>query len=189
MKHWAMVSVWDKRGIEEFAKVLCEVGYDILATGGTASAIRAAGVAVTEIAEYTGFPELLGGRVKTLHPKIAGGILATGSCPGLEPIRIVVCNLYPFGDGLKRGLSLSEMIELIDIGGVTLLRAAAKNHEFVTVVPAPEYYPLVADELRSKGEVGIELRRRLATQVFELTCDYDATIARYLKAVIQRHDR
>lgn len=181
----AVVSVWDKTGIDEFARVLCEAGYSILATGGTAGAIRAAGVAVTEIAEFTGFPEILRGRVKTLHPKIAGGILATDGHPELEPIRVVVCNLYPFGEGLRHSLPLSEMIELIDIGGVTLLRAAAKNHEFVTVVPAPEYYPVVASELRERGEVGIELRRQLALQAFRLTSDYDAAIARYLQSVFQ----
>jgi phosphoribosylaminoimidazolecarboxamide formyltransferase/IMP cyclohydrolase len=100
----------------------------------------------------------------------------------VEPIDVVVCNLYPFADGLKRGLPFSEMIELIDIGGVTLLRAAAKNHEYVTVVPGPEYYSRVAAEIRGRGEVGPELRRELARRAFELTCAYDRAIADYLKS-------
>ncbi len=179
MARRAIISVWDKTGVVELARALHQSGHEILSTSKTAVAIRDAGVPVTEIAEYTGSPEILGGRVKTLHPKIAGGILTTRQESAVEPIDVVVCNLYPFAEGLARGASHDELVELIDIGGITLLRAAAKNHAFVTVVPDPKYYPLVAAELAARGEVGPKLRLKLAAAAFDVTSRYDTTIAQY----------
>jgi phosphoribosylaminoimidazolecarboxamide formyltransferase/IMP cyclohydrolase len=173
----AVVSVWNKTGVAGFARVLHETGHQVLSTSKTAQLIREAGVPVTEISEYTGSPEILGGRVKTLHPLIAGGILTTRQDDTVPPIDVVVCNLYAFEDGLARGLGHADLVELIDIGGVTLLRAAAKNHEHVTVVPGPEHYDRVAGELRRHGAVTRELRLSLARRAFELTSRYDAAIA------------
>jgi phosphoribosylaminoimidazolecarboxamide formyltransferase/IMP cyclohydrolase len=177
VKRRAIISVWDKTGILALAQALHSAGYEILSTSKTAAAIRDAGIPVTEIADYTGSPEVLGGRVKTLHPKIAGGILTTRKDDTVEPIDVVVCNLYPFAEGLKRRASHEELVELIDIGGITLLRAAAKNHAFVTVVPDPVYYPAVVAELDSSGAVGDALRLRLAAAAFDITSRYDAAIA------------
>jgi phosphoribosylaminoimidazolecarboxamide formyltransferase/IMP cyclohydrolase len=179
----AIISVWDKTGIVELARALAAAGYEILSTSKTAAAIRDAGVAVTEIATYTGSPEILGGRVKTLHPKIAGGILTTRKDDSVEPIDIVVCNLYAFEDGLARGATHEELVELIDIGGVTLLRAAAKNHAFVTVVSDPKYYPAISAELGRTGTVSPGLRKQLAAEAFVITSRYDTAIARYLQSV------
>ncbi|MEO0077395.1 MAG: IMP cyclohydrolase [candidate division WOR-3 bacterium] len=176
----AVVSVWDKTRIEDLARVLVDAEYQILATSSTARELRGQGIPVVEISEYTGAPEIIGGRVKTIHPKIAGGILSTRQDKSVEPIDIVVCNLYPFEKGMQGRLSFSEMIELIDIGGVTLLRAAAKNHEFVTPVPDVAYYDRVADELRVTRSTTPALRRELARVTFDLTSRYDAAIAAYL---------
>ena len=176
----AVVSVWDKSGIAEFGRALSDSGHEILSTSKTAAGLREAGVPVTEISDYTGSPEILGGRVKTLHPRIAGGILTTREDDTVPPIDIVVCNLYPFEDGRRKGLSHGQLIELIDIGGVTLLRAAAKNHEFVTPVPGPEYYDRVGLELAHGGTVSAVLRAELAARSFEITSRYDAAIAEYL---------
>ncbi len=180
MPRRAIISVWDKSGVVELARALHGAGFEILSTSKTAAAIRAAQIPVIEISDYTGSPEILGGRVKTLHPKIAGGILSTRKDNTVEPIDVVVCNLYPFADGLARGAGHDELVELIDIGGITLLRAAAKNHAFVTVVPDPKYYGRVAAELAARGEVGSELRLELAAVAFDITSRYDTTIAQYL---------
>jgi phosphoribosylaminoimidazolecarboxamide formyltransferase/IMP cyclohydrolase len=177
----AIISVWDKTGIVDLARALAKAGYEILSTSKTAAAIRDAGVPVTEIADYTGSPEILGGRVKTLHPKIAGGILTTRKDNTVEPIDIVVCNLYAFEDGLARGATHDELVELIDIGGVTLLRAAAKNHAFVTVVPDPMYYPVIIAELGKTGAIGAEMRKKLAAEAFAITSRYDTAIAKYFQ--------
>ena len=179
----AIISVRDKTGIVELAQALAAAGIEILSTSKTAAAIRAAGIPVTEIADYTGSPEILGGRVKTLHPKIAGGILTTRKDDRVEPIDIVVCNLYAFEEGLKRGASHDELVELIDIGGVTLLRAAAKNHAFVTIVPDPKHYPAVIAELAKSGKVSLGARKRFAAEAFDITSRYDTAIARYLHSV------
>ncbi len=176
----AILSVWDKTGLADFGAFLAGRGFELLSTSGSAEVLRRSGLAVTEVADFTGAPEILGGRVKTLHPRVAGGILSVRQDPGIEPIDVVVCNLYPFADGLRRAAGPAEMIELIDIGGVTLLRAAAKNHAFVTVVPGPEYYAPVRAEFEQFGAVRDELRRRLAQRAFELTARYDAAIAGYL---------
>uniref|UniRef100_A0A7C4CC35 MGS-like domain-containing protein n=1 Tax=candidate division WOR-3 bacterium TaxID=2052148 RepID=A0A7C4CC35_UNCW3 len=180
-KRRAVLSVWDKTSIESMARVLLDAGYQILSTSSTASTLRGRGITVQDIADYTGFPETLGGRVKTIHPKIAGGILSRRQDSSVEPIDVVVCNLYPFERGVQERLSHAQMIELIDIGGVTLLRAAAKNHEFVTAVPAVEYYDRVSDEIRATGDTTPELRRELAQATFELTSRYDSAIATYLQ--------
>jgi phosphoribosylaminoimidazolecarboxamide formyltransferase/IMP cyclohydrolase len=181
----AIISVWDKIGIVELARALAAAGYEILSTSKTAAAIRDAGIPVTEIADYTGSPEILGGRVKTLHPRIAGGILTTRRDNTVEPIDIVVCNLYAFEDGLARGATHDELVELIDIGGVTLLRAAAKNHAFVTVVTDPKHYPAIIAELARNGSIGAAMRKKFAAEAFAVTSRYDTAIARYLQSVIE----
>jgi phosphoribosylaminoimidazolecarboxamide formyltransferase/IMP cyclohydrolase len=179
VKRRAVISVWDKTGVMDIGRALHQAGYEILSTSKTAAMLRRDGLPVTEIADYTGSPEILGGRVKTLHPKIAGGILTTRQDDTVEPIDIVVCNLYPFADGLARNASHDELVELIDIGGITLLRAAAKNHAFVAVVPGPEYYPDVIAALKADGAVGEELRLRFAAAAFDITGRYDTAIAGY----------
>ena len=181
----AIISVWDKTGIVDLARALAGAGYEILSTSKTAAAIRDAGIPVTEIADYTGSPEILGGRVKTLHPKIAGGILTTRKDNTVEPIDIVVCNLYAFEDGLARKATHDELVELIDIGGVTLLRAAAKNHAFVAVVPDPRHYPAIIAELGKTGSVSAEIRKKLAAEAFATTSRYDTAIAKYFQSVIK----
>ena len=179
----AIISVWDKTGIVELARALAVAGYEILSTSKTAAAIRDAGIPVTEIADYTGSPEILDGRVKTLHPKIAGGILTTRKDNTVEAIDIVVCNLYAFEDGLARGATHDELVELIDIGGVTLLRAAAKNHAFVTVVPNPRHYPAIIAELGRTGSISAGMRKKLAAEALAITSRYDTAIAKYFQSV------
>jgi len=179
----AIISVWDKTDIVDLARALAKAGYEILSTSKTAAAIRDAGIPVTEIADYTGSPEILGGRVKTLHPKIAAGILTTRKDDTVEPIDIVVCNLYAFEDGLARGATHEELIELIDIGGVTLLRAAAKNHAFVTIVPDPKHYPAIVAELAEAGGISATTRKKLAAEAFSITSRYDTAIAKYFRSV------
>jgi len=176
----AMVSVWDKTGIGELGRALVHSGFEILSTSKTAAVLRDGGVSVTEVSLFTGSPEILGGRVKTLHPKIAGGILTARRDETVEPIDVVVCNLYPFEEGLRRRADRRELVELIDIGGVTLLRAAAKNHEYVAAVPEPCHYPRVIEDLQRTGMVSPQLRAELAARVFELTAHYDAVIAGWL---------
>ncbi|MGQ9708340.1 MAG: IMP cyclohydrolase [bacterium] len=189
MPGWAILSVWDKSNLEGLARVLLESGFRLLSTAKTARVLSAAGLNVTEVSEWTGAPEILGGRVKTLHPKVAAGILASRRDESIEPIDVVVCNLYPFAEGVRSGLGLKELIELIDIGGVTLLRAAAKNWLYVTAVPEPRYYPLVIDELKHQGEVRRQVRLELARATFALTSTYDETIHRYLSAIVDNpHD-
>ena len=176
----ALISTWDKQGVGEFAAIIHKHGYRILSTSKTADAIRQKGTPVIDIAGYAGSPEILGGRVKTLHPKIAGGILTTRQDPSIEPIDIVVCNLYPFESALTRDATREELVELIDIGGVTLLRAAAKNYDFVTAVPGPEYYSKIEAELNAHGSIGADLRLELAATAFDITSRYDRAIAGYL---------
>ena len=180
----AVIAVWDKTGIIDLARALSRAGCELLSTSKTAQAIRDSGIPVTEISDYTGSPEILGGRVKTLHPKIAGGILTTRKDDTVEPIDIVVCNLYAFEDGLARKATHEELVELIDIGGVTLLRAAAKNHAFVTIVPDPRHYPAIIAELGRTGGVSTEMRKKLAAEAFTITSRYDTAIARYFQSVV-----
>jgi phosphoribosylaminoimidazolecarboxamide formyltransferase/IMP cyclohydrolase len=185
----AVLSVYDKTGIAEFARGLAQLGYEILSTGGTARAIREAGVEVKSVSDVTGFPEILGGRVKTLHPVIAGGILARRDVESdvkelkkqkIEPIDVVAVNLYPFEETIaKEGVTIGDALEQIDIGGPTMLREAAKNHPHVTVICDPADYGAALAKLRA-GEVDLEWRRGLAVKVFRHTSGYDSAISHYL---------
>lgn len=190
----ALISVTDKSGIDEFGKALAEFGVEILSTGGTAKTLGQAGVRIREVADFTGFPEMLDGRVKTLHPKIHGGILAIRSRMehiqamnehGILPIDMVVVNLYAFEKTVARsGCTLADAIENIDIGGPTLLRAAAKNYPFVTVITDPTDYAAVLEEMKKAGGAVSEATNfRLAKKVFKSTHEYDGAITRYLASV------
>lgn len=192
MSKRAIISVSDKTGVVGFAKELVLLGYEILSTGGTAKALAEAGVPCTGVSDVTGFPECLDGRVKTLHPLIHGGILAMRSNAehmkqiqelGITPIDIVCINLYPFKQTvLKANVSLEEAIENIDIGGPTMLRAAAKNWQDVTVLVNPADYDTVISEIKSRGDTSRETKFRLAGAVFEHTAQYDALINNYLRS-------
>jgi len=190
----AIISVSDKRGVVEFAKGLVEQGFEIISTGGTYKTLKEAGIEVTYISEVTGFPEILDGRVKTLHPKIHGGILARDleehrkQCAdnGINLIDLVCVNLYPFKETIaKENVTFDEAIENIDIGGPTMVRAAAKNHQRVTIVVNPDRYDLVLENLRENGTVSLELRKKLAAEAFAHTADYDSLIANYLEGQIE----
>ncbi len=185
----ALLSVSDKEGIVEFGRSLSELGVDIISSGGTATELAQAGVAVTKVADVTGAPEILGGRVKTLHPKIHGGILADRRKPdhleqlvaqGIEQIDLVVCNLYPFERTVAHpAVTEDDALEQIDIGGPAMVRAAAKNHPSVAVVVNPARYQEIVDEIAATGEVSPEMRRALAHEAFRHTASYDAAIAGY----------
>jgi phosphoribosylaminoimidazolecarboxamide formyltransferase/IMP cyclohydrolase len=195
----ALISVSDKSGIVEFAQALAGLGIGILSTGGTAKLLEKEGVAVTEVSAHTGFPEMLDGRVKTLHPKIHGGLLARRDLPahmnalheaGIEPIDLVVVNLYPFQATVADpDCRFDDAIENIDIGGPSMLRAAAKNHAGVAVVVDPADYGRVLDELRESGAVSDATRLDLAKKVFAHTAAYDGAIANYLYALDERGKR
>jgi phosphoribosylaminoimidazolecarboxamide formyltransferase/IMP cyclohydrolase len=186
----ALISVSDKRGVVEFARGLVALGIEILSTGGTARVLTDAGVPVVPVEDFTGFPELLDGRVKTLHPRIHAGILhrrddpshqQTMAAHGLKPIDLVVVNLYPFEQTIARpDCTFAEAVENIDIGGPSLLRAAAKNHADVGVVIDPNDYPTVLEALRTQGTLSAEQKLALAKKAFRLTARYDAAIADYL---------
>jgi phosphoribosylaminoimidazolecarboxamide formyltransferase / IMP cyclohydrolase len=186
----ALVSVHDKTGLADLGRALADLGIEIVSTGGTARLLRESGVAVREVSDVTGFPEMMDGRVKTLHPKIHGGILARRDLPehvaaleqhGIPPIDLVVSSLYPFEATVARpGVTRAEAIEQIDVGGPAMIRAAAKNHTSVAVVTDPGQYAAVLDELRATGALGDETRARLALEAFRRTAAYDAAIARYL---------
>lgn len=190
----ALISVANKDGLIPLAQGLANQGFRLLSTGGTAKAIAEAGLEVTLVSEVTGFPEILGGRVKTLHPAIHGGILAV-NCEehmltlkeeGIAPIDLVVVNLYPFEDTIaKEGVTLAEAVEQIDIGGPTMVRASAKNHDRVSVVVDPMDYEEVLEALRHDGALSIDLRRRLALKAFRHTAAYDRAIAGYLEEVFE----
>ena len=190
----AVLSVYDKRGLVPFAKSLAELGYTLLSTGGTLEHLRAHGIAVRKVSEHTESEEILGGRVKTLHPRIHGGILARLDFPqdrtdleraGIQPISLVVVNLYPFRQAVASGASESEAIEQIDIGGPAMVRAAAKNFAYVTVVIDPDDYPRVEQELRAHRSVSEATRRQLMHKAFSHTAAYDASIAAYLGRKMQ----
>src|SRR5471032_3302347 len=186
----ALISVSDKTGLVPFAQILAQAGVELISTGGTAKTLREAGLAVKDISEHTGFPEMLDGRVKTLHPKVHGGLLfirgnetheAAAQQHGISPIDLVVVNLYPFEATVaKPNVSLHDAIENIDIGGPSMLRSAAKNHESVTVVVDPADYAEVARQITETGGTTLELRRKLAARVFARTAEYDAAIAAHL---------
>jgi len=189
----ALLSVSDKAGLVELARGLAEMGVELLSTGGTARALARAGLTVREVADVTGFPEMLDGRVKTLHPAIHGGILARRDLPehgealarhGIGPIDLVAVNLYPFeATAAKPGVGFDDAIEQIDVGGPAMIRAAAKNHGAVVVLVDPGQYGPVLEELRrSGGAVSVETRRRLAVEAFRRTAQYDAAIAAWLRA-------
>ena len=182
----ALISVSDKTGLVPFAQALVSRGVAILSTGGSAKALRDAGVAVTEVSEHTGFPEILDGRVKTLVPQIHGGILARRDLPehvaqmaqhNIAPIDLVAVNLYPFEATVAKGAAYAECVENIDIGGPALIRAAAKNHDFVTVLTEPDQYQTVLDQFLADGGTSLALRRQLAGEAYARTAAYDAAIA------------
>ena len=187
----ALISVSDKTGIVELAKELEALGVEIISTGGTAKALGDAGIKVINVSDITGFPECLDGRVKTLHPKVHGGLLAMRANPehmkqikelGIEPIDLVVINLYPFKQTILKGhIELEEAIENIDIGGPTMLRAAAKNYQDVVVVVDPKDYTTVLSEFKASGDVSVKSKFKLAYKVFEHTSHYDTLIAKYLR--------
>ena len=186
----ALLSVSDKTGLVPFAQTLAAAGVELISTGGTAKALRDAGLAVKDISEHTGFPEMLDGRVKTLHPKVHGGLLyvrgndaheAAAKQHGIEPIDLVVVNLYPFEATVaKPNASLHDAIENIDIGGPSMLRSAAKNHDSVTVIVDPADYTVVAEQIKTGGNTTLELRRTLAAKVFARTAAYDGAIGAHL---------
>ena len=189
----ALFSVSDKAHVVDLAKVLAfEFHVEILSTGGTAKALREAGIPVIDVSDYTGFPEMLDGRVKTLHPKIHGGLLYIRGNPvheetvhkhGIEPIDLVVVNLYPFEQTIaKPGVTLHDAIENIDIGGPAMLRSGAKNHSSVTVIVDPGDYNMLVGQMRSNGgATTLEFRRHLAKKVYARTAAYDGAIAAHLE--------
>jgi phosphoribosylaminoimidazolecarboxamide formyltransferase/IMP cyclohydrolase len=187
----ALISVSDKSGLVEFAKTLAGYGVEILSTGGSAKALRDAGVAVAEVSDHTGFPEILDGRVKTLVPQIHGGILGRRDLPehlaqmeahDIAPIDLVAVNLYPFEATVARGAAFEDCVENIDIGGPALIRAAAKNHDFVAVLTAPGHYAQVLAELAEHGGTSLQTRRALAAQAYARTSAYDAAISSWFAA-------
>lgn len=185
-----MLSVSDKTNITELAKFLHELGVEIISTGGTMKAIKEAGIPVTYVSEVTGFPEIMDGRVKTLNPKIHGGILAIRSNPehvsqmkehGIKGIDLVVVNLYPFKETIsKPGVTETEAIENIDIGGPAMVRAAAKNFRDVVIITNPARYTSLMAMLREHGDIDLMTRKNLAKEAFRHTSEYDAMIADYL---------
>ena len=187
----ALISVSDKRDLAMFVNQLHRSGVDMLSTGGTYKTIKDADVPVTEVAQYTGFPEIMDGRVKTLHPKIHGGILGRRSLDeelmkdhGIEPIDLVVVNLYPFEATIERDDCDREMaIENIDIGGPAMVRSAAKNHDDVLVIVDPDDYVEVADRI-AEGTIDLSYREQMAAKAFRHTAGYDAAIAGYMLSLI-----
>jgi phosphoribosylaminoimidazolecarboxamide formyltransferase / IMP cyclohydrolase len=190
----ALLAVSDKTSLPELGRALVELGFELVSTGGTAAALRAVDLPVTDVAAVTGFPEMLDGRVKTLHPRIHAGVLADQrenshraalADAGIAPFELVVVNLYPFANAVERdGAALGDVVEQIDIGGPALIRAAAKNHGSVSVVTAPGQYEVVLEALRTQGSVPLELRSALAVEAFRLTAAYDARIAAELPCFV-----
>ena len=189
----ALISVSDKKGIVEFSRALSELGVELISTGGTSSLLRDNKIPVKDVSDITGFPEMMDGRVKTLHPKVHGGILALRDNPdhlakmkehGIAPIDLVVVNLYPFEATVARGASFEEIVENIDIGGPSMVRAAAKNHQHVGVVVDPEdYRPIVAELQENNGSLSNQTHFRLFTKAFQHTSHYDGAIANYFASL------
>jgi len=189
----AIISVTDKSNIVDLAGSLEELGIEILSTGGTAKALRDGGVKVLDVSEYTGFPEMMDGRVKTLHPKVHGGLLGRRDneqdinmmeMHGIKSIDLVIINLYQFEKTVaKEDCTLDEAVENIDIGGPAMLRSSAKNFKYVTVVIDPADYSKVLEEIRQDGTTTLETRFKLAKKVFKLTWQYDGAISNYLEKV------
>lgn len=185
----AILSVTDKSGLAEFGKFLTDNGCELVSTGGTKKMLQESGLSVTSVSDITDFPEILGGRVKTLHPNIHGGILADKDNDGhmetlrefgIEPFDLICVNLYNFAEAVSKGLDLKAAVEQIDIGGPTMLRATAKNFHSICVVPDPKYYPQVQKEIEENGGISLEFRKEMATLTFKLTSEYDAMITKYL---------
>ena len=190
----ALVSVSDKKGVVDLGLIFKEMGVEILSTGGTARTLQKSEIPVIEVSSYTGFPEMMDGRIKTLHPKIHGALLGNRDNAqhlsqmrqhGIEPIDLVVVNLYPFEQSVANpDCSLEEAIENIDIGGPTMLRSAAKNYKDVAVVTDPQDYEALIEEMKkSEGSLSLETRFKLAQKVFQLTSQYDKAIVEYLNSV------
>ena len=186
----AILSVTDKTGLTDFATFLVGKNVEIVSTGGTQRVLEEAGIPVTKVSTVTSFPEILGGRVKTLHPHIHAGILANKDLPehlqtlsdlGIKPFDLVCVNLYDFAQAVEHDLPLEQAVEEIDIGGPCMLRAAAKNFHSVLVVPSPEWYAAVEEEMSLDGCIGLEFRQKLASRAFDQTSRYDALITSYLR--------
>ena len=187
----AILSVTDKSGLAEFAGFLAENGVELVSTGGTMKALQAAGLPVKPVSDVTGFPEILGGRVKTLHPKIHGGILCNKDLPehletlkqmDIVPVDLVCVNLYNFAGAVSRKLSLEQAVEEIDIGGPCMIRAAAKNYHSVLVLPSPEWYGPAIEDLKAHGmRASLEFRQLMASRAFDATSRYDALITSYIR--------
>ena len=187
----AILSVTDKSGLAEFAGFLAGIGVELVSTGGTMKALQAAGLPVKQVSDVTGFPEILGGRVKTLHPKIHGGILCNKDLPehletltqmDIVPVDLVCVNLYNFAGAVSRKLSLEQAVEEIDIGGPCMIRAAAKNYHSVLVVPSPEWYGPAMDDLKAHDmRSSLEFRQLMASRAFDATSRYDALITSYIR--------
>ncbi|HMM38952.1 MAG TPA: IMP cyclohydrolase [Desulfovibrio sp.] len=185
----AILSVTDKTGLVDFARALNEKGVELVSTGGTMKAVREAGLPVTSVSDVTGFPEILGGRVKTLHPHVHAGVLADKDDPAhmatldelkIKPFDLICVNLYNFAEAARKGLDLRAAVEQIDIGGPTLLRASAKNFHSILVVPGVAHYGRVLTELAERGGFSLPLRKDMAAETFRLVSAYDAMIADYL---------
>ncbi|MFP4212626.1 MAG: IMP cyclohydrolase [Desulfohalobiaceae bacterium] len=189
--HRALISVTDKSSLQELGSLLQEIGAEIVSTGGTMRALQDLDLAVTSVRDVTGFPEIMGGRVKTLHPNIHAGILADKDNPehmrtlqetGIKPFDLICVNLYDFGQALQKGLQVSELIEEIDIGGPTLLRAGAKNFHSIAVLPSPESYSRFRQELQeNNNQVSLEFRQEMAAHTFSLISDYDRMVSQALQ--------
>ncbi|MBY0407880.1 MAG: bifunctional phosphoribosylaminoimidazolecarboxamide formyltransferase/IMP cyclohydrolase, partial [Rickettsiales bacterium] len=188
----ALLSVSDKTGLVEFARFLHAQGIELLSTGGTAKGLRDAGLTVKDVSEHTGFPEMMDGRVKTLHPKMHGGFLALRDNPehvkamkehGIAPIDLVVVNLYPFEATVAKGASFDECIENIDIGGPSMVRSAAKNHQFVTIVVDPADYAGVMEEMKANNNATTHAtRKKLSAKAYSRTAAYDSAISAWFNA-------
>ena len=192
----ALISVYDKSGLVELGKKLASSGVEILSTGSTAKTLAEAGIPVIPVESYTGFPEMMGGRVKTLHPRIHGGILADQTNPGhlaeiaaqdIAPFDLIVINLYPFSETIASGASYAECIEQIDIGGPSMLRGAAKNHNSVAVISSPVQYEKLFQAL-DRGGFTLGERKELALETFRTTAEYDMAIANWLGSEIASND-
>ena len=189
--HRAILSVTDKSGLDVFARFLVDNGVELISTGGTMKAIQAAGLPVTQVSDVTGFPEILGGRVKTLHPKIHGGILANKDVPehlqtlkemDIRPVDLVCVNLYDFAGAVARHLNLEQAVEEIDIGGPCMIRAAAKNYHSVLVVPGTQWYGPAMEDMKAHNMCStLEFRQLMASRAFDATSRYDALITSYIR--------
>jgi len=192
MKKRALLSVSNKNSLAPFASSLVELGYEILSTGGTARSLREAGLTVIDVSDVTGFPEMMDGRVKTLHPAVHGALLARRDLPehmnaiagaDIAPIDLVCVNLYPFAATVAASATdYGKCVENIDIGGPAMIRSGAKNHAYLTVVTSPSQYEAVEKEMASGGEVSLMTRKRLAAAAFTTTAEYDTSISQYLNS-------